>query len=106
MQVLRWYLTWRKRVLTEERRNCLSKWTLRMGLTVMIAGWVASTAQGQQSQDTINATLAERMRAAEQRMDTTDRHLDAIDSKMWYGLAGIFSILVTQVLQLSKGTKR
>lgn len=93
-------------MLTEERRNCLSKWTLRMGLTVMIAGWVASTAQGQQSQDTINATLAERMRAAEQRMDTTDRHLDAIDSKMWYGLAGIFSILVTQVLQLSKGTKR
>lgn len=106
MRLLSHYLAWRARTLTDERRNCLSKWVLRLGVTVMLAGWVVSTAQGQQSQDTINATLAERMRAAEQRMDTTERHLDAIDSKMWYGLAGIFSILVTQVLQLSKGTKR
>lgn len=107
MACLRWYLAWRRETLTDARRECLSRWVLRLGLVIMLAGWVASTARGQ-SQDTINATLSERVRATEFRVDQTERHLDAIDEKMWYGLAGIFSILVAQIVQLgvAKGAKR
>jgi hypothetical protein len=101
---MRRVLAWRERTLTDARRDCLATWALRSALVIMLAGWVANSVNGQ-SQDSINATLAERVRAAEQRIDQTERHLEAIDTKMWYGLAGIFSILVTNLLQMGKAKR-
>lgn len=99
-------MAWRARVLTDERRACMSRWALRIGLAAMVVGFLVSTTDGQ-SQDSINATLIARMDANYAHDAVVDRRLDDIDQKLWYGLVGIVSILVTNLLQLGskKGTR-
>jgi hypothetical protein len=105
MQALRWYLTWREQTLTEERRNCLSKWLLRVCLAALIVGFVVDRVSGQ-SQDAINATVQARLEASSLRSEMLEKRIDRIDNLLQFGLLGVFGNLVAHLLQLGVAQKR
>lgn len=84
--------------MTDERRECLSKWVLRGGLAVLMAGWVvvsiAAQMEKQRDQSAVDiARVEERLTAVERRSDSFDKRFDGLDT--W--LRGIFGALVVQI---------
>lgn len=99
------FLEWRERTLSDTRRDCLSKWALRVALAVMVSAWLASQVSGQAQADPAAVSIArleERVLAAEHRADDLNRKLDNIDTKMWAGLVGIVALLAERALQFGK----
>ena len=97
----RWYLDWRARTLTDERRDCLGRWILRVTLGVMALGFVDSVVQGQ-SQDYMNASAIARMDAADRRITAVEQRLDRLDDKLLAGLVGLVANLAVHLLQLGR----
>ena len=99
--MLRWYLDWRARVLTDERRDCLGKWVLIITVVVMVAGfWSQIFAQTiVATQDAINATLTERQYALSAR-------LDKIETMVQFIIFGVFGNLIASLFQLTKSRSR
>lgn len=96
----RWYLDWRARVLTDERRDCLGKLVLIIAGVVMVAGfWTQVFAQAMgPTQDAINATLTERQFALSAR-------LDKIETMLQFGIFGVFGNLVAHLFQITKSRR-
>jgi hypothetical protein len=105
MQALRWYLTWREQTLTEERRNCLSTWLLRICLAGLLFGFVVDRVSGQ-SQDAINATVQARLEANTLREELIEKRIDRIENLLQFGLLGVFGNLLAHLLQLGVAQKR
>lgn len=101
--MLRWYLEsdWRARTLTDERRDCLGRWILRLTLTALVLVFVGDVIKGQ-SQDYLNATAIARMDAAERRISAVEDRLDRLDDKLLAGLVGLVANLAVHLLQLGR----
>ena len=87
--------------MTDERRDCLGRWILRVTLGVMALGFVASVVQGQ-SQDYMNASAIARMDAADRRITAVEQRLDRLDDKLLAGLVGLVANLAVHLLQLGR----
>ena len=105
MRMLRRYLVWREQTLTEARRTCLSKWTLRLCLAGLLFGFVVDRVSGQ-SQDAINATVSARLEAATVRSEMLEKRMDRIENRLLFGLLGVFGNLVAHLLQLGVAAKK
>lgn len=102
----RWYLDWRARTLTDERRRCAQKWTLRVALTVMVLGYLTSVGNARQSQDTINARLIAKSEQNDEHDRRVDEQLAELNNKLWYGLVGITLNIAAHLWTVTQGTKR
>lgn len=102
----RWYLDWRARVLTDERRRCAQKWTLRVALVVMVLGYLTSVGNARQSQDTINARLLAKSEQNDDHDRRVDEQLADLNNKLWYGLVGITMNIAAHLWTVTQGTKR
>ena len=102
----RWYLDWRARVLTDERRRCAQKWTLRVALVVMVLGHLTSVGNARQSQDTINARLIAKSEQNDEHDRRVDEQLADLNNKLWYGLVGITMNIAAHLWTVTQGTKR
>mgnify|MGYP006314438167 FL=1 len=102
----RWYLDWRARVLTDERRRCAQKWTLRVALVVMVLGHLTSVGNARQSQDTINARLIAKSEQNDDHDRRVDEQLADLNNKLWYGLVGITMNIAAHLWTVTQGTKR
>ena len=102
----RWYLDWRARTLTDERRRCAQKWTLRVALVVMVLGHLTSVGNARQSQDTINARLIAKSEQNDDHDRRVDEQLADLNNKLWYGLVGITMNIAAHLWTVSQGTKR
>ncbi len=101
MTLVHAYLAWRARTLTDERRDYLGRWILKLTLAVLVMGFLASVAQSQ-SQDYLNATQIARMDAAERRISAVEDRLDRLDDKLLAGLVGLVANLAVHLLQLGR----
>ncbi len=102
----RWYLDWRARTLTDERRRCAQKWTLRVALVVMVLGYLTSVGNARQSQDTINARLIAKSEQNDAHDRRVDEQLAELNNKLWYGLVGITMNIAAHLWTVTQGTKR
>lgn len=102
----RWYLDWRARTLTDERRRCAQKWTLRVALVVMVLGSLTSVGNARQSQDTINARLIAKSEQNDDHDRRVDEQLADLNNKLWYGLVGITMNIAAHLWTVTQGTKR
>jgi hypothetical protein len=102
----RWYLDWRARTLTDERRRCAQKWTLRVALVVMVLGYLTSVGNARQSQDTINARLLAKSEQNDDHDRRVDEQLADLNNKLWYGLVGITMNIAAHLWTVTQGTKR
>ena len=102
----RWYLDWRARTLTDERRRCAQKWTLRVALVVMVLGHLTSVGNARQSQDTINARLIAKSEQNDDHDRRVDDQLADLNNKLWYGLVGITMNIAAHLWTVTQGTKR
>ena len=102
----RWYLDWRARTLTDERRRCAQKWTLRVALVVMVLGHLTSVGNARQSQDTINARLIAKSEQNDDHDRRVDEQLAELNNKLWYGLVGITLNIAAHLWTVTQGTKR
>ena len=103
----RWYLDWRARVLTDERRRCAQKWTLRTALLVMVAGHLGTVStNARQSQDTINARLIAKREQNDDHDRRVDEQLADLNNKLWYGLVGITMNIAAHLWTVTQGAKR
>ena len=102
----RWYLDWRARTLTDERRRCAQKWTLRVALVVMVLGYLTSVGNARQSQDTINARLIAKCEQNDDHDRRVDEQLADLNNKLWYGLVGITMNIAAHLWTVTQGTKR
>lgn len=102
----RWYLDWRARTLTDERRRCAQKWTLRVALVVMVLGHLTSVGNARQSQDTINARLMAKSEQNDDHDRRVDEQLAELNNKLWYGLVGITLNIAAHLWTVTQGTKR
>ena len=102
----RWYLDWRACTLTDERRRCAQKWTLRVALVVMVLGCLTSVGNARQSQDTINARLIAKSEQNDEHDRRVDEQLADLNNKLWYGLVGITMNLAAHLWTVTQGTKR
>ena len=102
----RWYLDWRARTLTDERRRCAQKWTLRVALVVMVLGHLTSVGNARQSQDTINARLIAKSEQNDEHDRRVDEQLAELNNKLWYGLVGITLNIAAHLWTVTQGTKR
>lgn len=102
----RWYLDWRARTLTDERRRCAQKWTLRVALVVMVLGHLTSVGNARQSQDTINARLIAKSEQNDDHDRRVDEQLAELNNKLWYGLVGITMNIAAHLWTVTQGTKR
>lgn len=102
----RWYLDWRARTLTDERRRCAQKWTLRVALVVMVLGYLTSVGNARQSQDTINARLMAKSEQNDDHDRRVDEQLAELNNKLWYGLVGITMNIAAHLWTVTQGTKR
>ena len=102
----RWYLDWRARTLTDERRRCAQKWTLRVALVVMVLGHLTSVGNARQSQDTINARLIAKSEQNDEHNRRVDEQLAELNNKLWYGLVGITMNIAAHLWTVTQGTKR
>lgn len=87
--------------MTDERRDCLGRWILRLTLAAMVLGFVADVVQGQ-SQDYMNASAIARMDAADRRITAVEQRLDRLDDKLLAGLVGLVANLAVHLLQLGR----
>ena len=106
MTAWRWYLDWRARTLTDERRRCAQKWTLRVALVVMVLGYLTSVGNARQSQDTINARLIAKSEQNDDHDRRVDEQLAELNNKLWYGLVGITMNIAAHLWTVTQGTKR
>jgi hypothetical protein len=106
MTAWRWYLRWRERTLTDERRRCAQKWTLRVALVVMVLGHLTSVGNARQSQDTINARLIAKSEQNDDHDRRVDEQLADLNNKLWYGLVGITMNIAAHLWTVTQGTKR
>lgn len=104
--MFRWYLDWRARTLTDERRRCAQKWTLRVALVVMVLGHLTSVGNARQSQDTINARLIAKSEQNDDHDRRVDEQLADLNNKLWYGLVGITMNIAAHLWTVTQGTKR
>ena len=87
--------------MTDERRDCLGQWILRLTLAAMVLGFVADVVKGQ-SQDYLNASTQAHIEAAEQRIEAVENRLDRLDDKLLAGLIGLVANLAVHLLQLGR----
>lgn len=87
--------------MTDERRDCLGRWILRLTLAAMVLGFVADVVQGQ-SRDYLNASAIARMDAADRRITAVEQRLDRLDDKLLAGLVGLVANLAVHLLQLGR----
>jgi len=92
--------------LTEPRRRCAQKWTLRLGLLVMALGYLTSAPTARQSQDTINARLIAKSEQNDEHDRRVDEQLAELNNKLWYGLVGIAMNIAAHLWTVTQGTKR
>ena len=92
--------------MTDERRRCAQKWTLRVALVVMVLGHLTSVGNARQSQDTINARLIAKSEQNDDHDRRVDEQLAELNNKLWYGLVGITLNIAAHLWTVTQGTKR
>lgn len=92
--------------MTDERRRCAQKWTLRVALVVMVLGYLTSVGNARQSQDTINARLIAKSEQNDEHDRRVDEQLAELNNKLWYGLVGITMNIAAHLWTVTQGTKR
>ena len=92
--------------MTDERRRCAQKWTLRVALVVMVLGHLTSVGNARQSQDTINARLIAKSEQNDDHDRRVDEQLADLNNKLWYGLVGITMNIAAHLWTVTQGTKR
>ncbi len=92
--------------MTEERRLCAQKWTLRVALTVMVLGYLTSVGNARQSQDSINARLIAKSEQNDEHDHRVDEQLAELNNKLWYGLVGITLNIAAHLWTVTQSTKR
>jgi len=92
--------------LTDERRRCAQKWTLRVALVVMVLGHLTSVGNARQSQDTINARLIAKSEQNDDHDRRVDEQLADLNNKLWYGLVGITLNIAAHLWTVTQSNKR